>query len=516
MITAAKARISKQRARTSSVPAPLGGWNARDALGAMGPQDAVWLTNFFPGTSAVILRSGYTQWATGITGYVNSVMGYVSGSSSKLFAAAGTSIYDVTSGGAVGAASVTGLTNVKFQYINFTTTGGSYMLMVNGADKMRIFDGTSWHADGDGAPYDVTGVNTQNCINIQAFKNRIWMIQQNTLKAWYLPINAIGGAATSLDMSSVFQDGGSLIAAMTWTIDAGYGMDDLMAFITSTGEIAVYRLTDPTTPSGISLIGLYAVGSPIGYRCYIKYMGDLLIITQDGVTPMSRQLQSSRLDPRVNVTDKIQFAVSTAVSSYSANFGWQLLAFPKENMLFLNVPIAVGSQQQQYVMNTITGSWCNFTGWEANCWELFGDNPYFGGNGYVGKAWTGTADNSSNITASALQSFQDYGYNGQKSANLIRYHLFANTSPSVSGNVNVDYDLSDYTASLSTVLSGVGLWDSATWDASPWGGDLSPTAQWQVCTGIGYTLAPAIKTSTSGINLQWISTDVVYEPAGIL
>lgn len=516
MFTAAKARLTKQRARTSSVAAPLGGWNARDALGAMGPQDAVSLTNFFPGTSAVILRSGYSRWATGITGQVQTVMGYVSGTTSKLLAIAGTSVYDVTSSGAVGAASLTGLTNAKFQYINFTTTGGSYLVMLNGADKMRSFDGTSWHADGDGGAYDVTGVNTQNCINIQAFKNRIWMIQKQSLKAWYLPVNAIGGAAASLDMSSVFQDGGYLVAGMTWTIDAGYGVDDLLAFITSTGEIAVWRLTDPTAPTGISLIGLYSVGAPIGYRCYIKYKGDLLIITQDGVTPMAQQLQSSRLDPRVNITDKIQFAVSTSISSYGSNFGWQLLSFPKENMLFLNVPLTEGSQQQQYVMNTITGSWCNFTGWEANCWELYGNQPYFGGNGFVGKAWTGTSDNSSAITANALQSFQDYGYAGQKSANMIRYHLFSNMTPNVSGNVNVDYDLSDYTAPLSTVLSGYGLWDSAVWDSQIWGGDLAPTAEWQGCTGIGYTLAPAIKTSTSGISLQWISTDVVYEPAGIL
>lgn len=516
MLAPAKARIAKQKARTSSVSSPLGGWNARDALGAMGQLDAVYLTNFFPGTSAIMLRSGYTQWATGITGQVNTVMAYVSGTTSKLFAIAGTSVYDATSSGAVGAASLTGLTNSKFQYINFTTSGGSYLMMVNGADKMRFYDGSAWHADGDGSPYNVTGVDTSTCINIQAFKNRVWMVQKNTLKAWYLPINSIGGAATALDMSSVFQDGGYLVAAMTWTIDAGYGMDDNLAFITSTGEIAVWRLTDPTTPSGISLIGLYSVGAPIGYRCYVKYKGDLLIITQDGVTPMAQQLQSSRLDPRVNITDKIQFAVSTAISTYSANFGWQLLPFPKENMLFLNVPFVEGSSQQQYVMNTITGSWCNFTGWEAACWELFGDNPYFGGNGYVGRAWYGTSDNGSAITANALQSFQDYGYNGQKAANLIRYHLFADKSPNVSGNVNVDYDLSDYTSPLSSVLASGGVWDSGLWDAAAWSGDLLPTADWQGCTGIGYTLAPAMKTSTSGISLQWVSTDLVYEPAGIL
>ena len=347
---------STQRSQSVSVAAPIGGWNARDSLGAMDPLDAVTLTNFWPGTNSVILRNGYTKYATGITGVVQSLFAYSSGTSNKLFAVAIDSIYDVTAGGAVGAASVTSLTNAKFQYINITTTGGSYLMCVNGADKLRTFDGTSWHIDGDGAPYDITGVDTANCANITLFKNRVWLVENNSLKAWYLPINSIGGAATSLDMTSLVQLGGYIMAGMTWTLDAGYGVDDYLAFITSNGEVVVWRLTDPTTPSGISMTGLWQIGAPIGRRCWIKYGGDLLLITQDGVMPMSGSLQSSRLDPRVSITNKIQFAVSQAVSSYGQNFGWNLLYYPKENQLYLNVPIASG-QEQQYVMNTITKSW---------------------------------------------------------------------------------------------------------------------------------------------------------------
>src|SRR5439155_1006380 len=82
-------------------------------------------------------------------------------------------------------------------------------------------------------------------------------VETHTLKAWYLPINAIGGAATALDHSSICEQGGHLVAAMTWTLDAGYGMDDHLVFITSSGEVVVWRLTDPTTPTGIAMIGLF-------------------------------------------------------------------------------------------------------------------------------------------------------------------------------------------------------------------------------------------------------------------
>jgi hypothetical protein len=110
-------------------------------------------------------------------------------------------------------------------------------MAVNGADKLQIFDGTNWHEDGDGPPYDITNVDTADCSNILLFKNRIWLIENGSLKVWYLPINAIGGAAVALDMTTLVQLGGYIMAGMTWTLDAGYGVDDNLAFITNKGEL---------------------------------------------------------------------------------------------------------------------------------------------------------------------------------------------------------------------------------------------------------------------------------------
>jgi len=506
---------STQRSQTVSVAAPIGGWNARDALGAMEPLDAVTLTNFWPGTNSVILRNGYTKYATGITGTVESLFAYSSGTSNKLFAAAVGSIYNVTNGGVIGAADVTSLTNARFQYINITTPAASYLMAVNGADKLRTYDGSAWHKDGDGAPYNITGVDTANCSNITLFKNRVWLVENGSLKAWYLPVNSIGGAAVALDMTSIFQLGGYIMAAMTWTLDAGYGMDDYLVFITSNGEVMVWRLTDPTTPTGIQMTGLWKIGAPVGRRCWIKYGGDLLIITQDGVVPMSGALQSSRLDPRVSITNKIQYAVSQAVSSYGQNFGWSLLYYSKENQLIMNVPIATG-QEQQYVMNTITKSWCNFTGWSASCWEIWQDDPYFGGNGYVGLAWQGTVDDISNIDGFAIQSFQNYGSATQKQCKMIRYHLLSNGSPAISGNVNVDYDLANENASLSFSPLAYSTWGNGSWDLAYWGSGLSPLAESQGATGIGYTFAPTLNSASQGIELQWVATDLVFEAGGVL
>jgi hypothetical protein len=516
MITKQK-RIVPARAMPASLPAPIGGWNARDALGEMAPADAVFLTNYFPGTTDVPVRKGHSRYATGISGQVETLFTYSGGANKKFFAVASGSIYDVSSGGAVGAASVTGLTNSRWQYVNNTTTGGSYLQAVNGADKMEVFDGTNWHKDGDGAPYDITGVNSNTLANINVHKFRVWFVQKNTLKAWYLPTGAIGGAATQFDLSGTSMLGGYLVSMFTWTIDAGYGVDDLAAFLTSQGEVIVYRGTDPSSANTWALVGIWRIGAPVGSRPCIKFSGDLLIICQDGVYPMSGALQSSRTNPKIAVTDKIQFAVSTAISSYGASFGWQLLQFPKENMLFLNVPVQEGQNQQQYVMNTINKSWCNFTDWNANCWELFNEDPYFGGDGYVGKAWDGLDDNGNNINADGLQAFNYFGTPGQlKRCTMMRPTLFTDGAPAVYANVNVDFDLSDTTALLAFTGTTYGSWDSAVWDSATWGSDLNVSRLWQGATGLGYALAPRLKTASKGIRVQWVATDLVMEKGGIL
>lgn len=495
---------------TASLSAPVGGWNARDALGAMDPLDAVTLTNWYPSTSEIILRNGYTEFATGLGSEVETVMAYNGLTTNKLLAAAGSSIYDVSAGGAVGAAVQTGLSNARWQHVNYSNTSGNYVYMVNGADAPRYWDGTTW------TNAAITGVTPSNLIHINEHKNRLWFVEKNTMKAWYLATSAIAGSATAFDLSGIAMLGGYLVAMATWTIDAGYGVDDMAVFVTSRGEVIVYNGTDVSSATTWKLVGIWQIGSPVGRRCMTKFAGDLLIICQDGVYPMSGALQSSRTNPKVALTDKIQNAVSLAVSQYGDNFGWQIIQFPKENMLYLNVPISVGSQQQ-YVMNTITKSWCNFTGWAANCWELWQDDIYFGGNGVVCKAWNGYADAGTNINGDALQAFSAFASPGKlKRYTMMQPYIRTDGSPAVSANLNIDFDTSDTTATLNFTPTTAAQWDSGVYDLSLWGGDLTVQRNWQGVNGIGQWAAPRLKCASNALQVRWVSTTIVMEPGAIL
>ena len=503
-------------AQVASVPAPVGGWNARDSIANMEPLDAVQLINFFPTISNCVLRGGSTNWATGMTGQVQTIMVYNGATSSKMFAAVGTpdlKFYDASTSGAATATTVTGLTNAVWEYINITTTGGTYLYAVNGVDKPQLYDGTNWVAIDAASTPAITGVTTTTLSNVTLFKNRLWFIQKDTLKAWYLPTSSVGGAAQALDLSSIAKFGGKLVDLDTWTIDAGYGVDDNLVFVTSNGEVIVYRGTDPASDATWALTGVWKLGSPIGNRSMLKWGGDLLILTYDGLMPLAQSLQSSRLDPRVALSNKIQGAIVAATAAYSSStVGWQVYYNARRNAVWINVPIAEG-QQEQYVMNTITTSWAQFQGWTANVWETYNDNPYYGGNGVVVRAWDDTyVDNTSNISTNVFQAFNYFDSRGvKKYFTRARPSIFTNGAPAIFVGINVDFNVDDTTAPISASASAVGLWDAGTWDSALWGSGLQITNNWQGVTGLGYCGSIQLKSASSGLQIEWASTDVVYQ-----
>jgi hypothetical protein len=596
MRTAQRRLTRQQVSRTLSVSAPVGGWNARDPIAEMKPKDAITLENFFCTPYDVMLRYGYSNFVTGITGTVNTLCSYSPPAGAiKLFAAAGANIYDASAAGAVGAAVVTSNASDKWQHVNFGTAGGTFLVMANGADQPLVYNGTSWGNIFDAAfdttvtsitsigtlatvtmtnPHNlktgmqvtltgwtpagyngtytitvtgastftyvlagalgvttvtgiatpaanfaITGIAGASLISVVAFKNRLFFVEKNSARAWYLPVLSIGGAAAQLDFGSLFTRGGYLMAMGTWSLDAGYGMDDYAVFVSSEGQVAVYKGTDPAAAATWALIGVYDVGSPIGRRCLMKYAGDLTVICQDGLAPLSKALMSSRVNSQEMLTDKIQHAVSEYVTTYSGNFGWEVALFPKENMLLLNIPIST-TVSTQVAMNTISGAWSRFSGWNAACFELHGDNLYFGGAGVVCKAWDTYADAGTNINFNAQQSFNYFGSGTQlKKVNMVRPIISTDGVPTILFGVNVDFDTSDPQGnpSFSPTNPAPALWDSSLWDGTGvWGGDLSIKRDWQTAFGIGYCISGHMKGYSKNIRIRWAATDFLVDDGSVL
>ncbi len=402
------------KASATSIPAPVGGLNDRDSIADMPQSDAVIMDNWWPYPSYLAIRKGSANHVTGLPATVETLVEYLpTTGGSTLFAAAGTAIYNVTTAGAVGAAVQTGLSNARWENAQITTPGGSFLYLVNGVDKPRLWDGTAWTSvDGASTPA-ITGVTTTLLAHAQLFKNRLFFVEKNSMRVWYLPVNSIGGAASQLDLGSVFRLGGFIQAAYTWTIDAGSGSDDHLVVLSSNGEVAVYSGADPSSATDWRLIGVFTLGRPLGRRCAVKFGGDLAINCMEGVYPLGKGLLSASVDRRVALTDKIQNSVSEAANSYANNYGWQICQYPDNNMLILNVPAGSGVNYQ-YAQNTITGAWTKLTGWNASVWLNAATGLYYGDNNSIKKAWVGNLDISSPIVADILPAF---GYFGSKAYN---------------------------------------------------------------------------------------------------
>jgi len=552
-------KAKQNTSKTASVPAPIGGWNARDSLANMSPTDAVQLVNWYPTPTDVTMRKGYsvvsvittsagvktitsithvnalatlttaavhglvTGAYVSITGAtpsayngvykiivtssttftyamattpgtdatvvgvylnqatapINTLMNYTENSSYKLFAVTGTKIYEAKQNPALEVFS--GISSDKLQAVNMTNQAGHFLVACNGVDPVMVYDGSAWFyvattstaqtistitRGGTGnltatvttaAPHGlvdnnrvtisgateanyngtyvidvtgastftytmatapaanatvvgiytvigITGINSNKFINVNLFKNRLYFTEKDSLNAWYLDVDAISGVAKPLYFGGIARNAGYLQAMGTWTLDAGQGADDYAVFVTSMGEVIVYNGTDPDNADTWVLKGVWQIGQTFNRRCFFKWSGDLLLLTQDGLVPLASALQSSRLDPRVNLTDKIYYAVSQAASLYYNQFGWQINYFASENMLILSIPVPNG--MEQYVMHTITKSWARFTGIQGYCWEVSGDSDmHFGSNGFVGTFYSATSDDQSNITATAQQAY---------------------------------------------------------------------------------------------------------------
>jgi hypothetical protein len=514
---------SKNKGQTAisvSMPAPIGGWNAREALANMPATDAVYLKNIIPRTGYCETRKGVVEWVDGMTGTVQTIMPYNNATSndSALFAVTPSGIYDVTVNGTSAGPDFV-VTEPRMEYEQITTPGGQYLVAVNGEDNLSLYDGSSWSfVTGVSAPIAITNIDTAELDNVCKFAERLFFSEKNSLSLWYLPVQSVGGAAVEFPLGSVFSRGGSIADFLSWTIDSGSGMDDYFVVMSTEGEIVVYRGTDPSDATQWAKVGLFYIGTPLGKRCLLKYGGDVLVLTKRGAYPLSKALLSSTLKKEVAITDKIIGAFTTATQLYGDFFGWEALVYPEESLLLINVPISPLSLAEQYVMNTSTGAWCSFTGWNAVCWGYFNGEIYFGANGTVSKAYNSFTDYDAIVPVDAKSAYNYFKTVGKnKHWTLLRPTFAATNDFSTAVSIETEFSSNLLAGSPSTTALPTDEWDSGLWDTALWGGAETITNKWvSPASKVGYCAATRIKIASEESQVKWIATDYIYTIGGPL
>jgi len=517
-----RALVPSPATRASSfpinIPAPVGGLNTRDGRAVMPITDAELMDNWFPEATDVRVRPGSDTYCSGIGAQVESILSYSGGATLKLLIAAGGLIQNISTVGVTGtidsASTVaSGFTNDRWQYRNFGTPGGTFLVAVNGADSRQIYNGSIMWAGSASSGAGTAAIYS----NIEIYQRRIFYTQANSLQFLYHDqVSAIGGTISGFDLSPLLSRGGSLTAIGTWTRDGGSGMDDLIAFLSSEGEIIVYQGLDPADANSWSMVGVYRIARPVGARALQKLGGELLISTVQGVYSLSAVM--SGLEQQAPFSDKINTALSAAWAIYKNNFGWEMKYDPDREWLILNVPVAEGNYQQQYVMNTHTQAWTRFLGWDANCFEFHNGNLYYGTDGAVVQAATSSqSDDGDDILVDVRQAASTFGAPGRlKHFKIYRPLINSDGALGLAFAMDVDFNDQIPTNVPTVVAVPFAEWDVATWDDFFWGGDPVPVGQWQSAGALGTYGSVRIKGAANETAIRWYGTDVVLEPGGMV
>jgi hypothetical protein len=522
---------SPQIAVIETVPAPIGGLNARDSLVAMPATDAITLVNLWPQSYGVVVRNGYTEHAIGMVDPVKTIGQWSSVTGTeKMFAWAGTSVWDITTKGLVGAPVVTGLTNSRWSLVSLVNAAGSNLIGVNGADNGFVYNETGLHAFilGDGiVPYTWKNIDPKDAISVTIHQRRLWVVKKNSSIGWYLPPDAIYGIFESFDFGPLFYKGGYLEYLATWTLDDGNGAEDHLVAISNTGIAIVYAGTNPSDDTKWALVGVYNIGQPVlGRRAIAKVGGDLYILTAQGVVSMVNVLASTKVNEASAKfkSDKIQFLVSKLVNAYKAEDDWQLLFVPSINMLIVNVPRGILSSNEQLVSNQITEAWAMFANMDAAIWTTVSTQPYFGSyDGKVYAAWTGYLDDvkldgtgGSSIKTEVQQAYNYFKSLGtQKEIGLYRMNLIVGSKVNYASSIAYDFVTTSLQEPNQVVPESIATWGISKWGQAKWSGGDKPQREWRVGKGYGNAASLKSKMSSTG-SVMWVSTDFSITTGGLL
>ena len=501
------------RDKPFTLTAPIGGLNGREGQANMPAEDAYQLDNFFPGTTTVDVRKGTTIFATApASAAVNSLEVFRGAVSEKLLCAVNGAVYDI-SGGAFGAALVSGLTSTVLTSCMFSNAGSQYLICLTGADQPFAYDGAAYTA------LTITGLTgSQNNLHcVFAFKERIYLAQKDQLGFYYLAVGAIQGAASYFDLSQIADRGGYLAGISSFSQDAGNGPQDFIVFMTSQGEYIVYSGYDPSTVANWSLVGRYYAGAPIGRKGWFKFADDLYVMTTEGILPFKVIMSRGNIDENEKALTAKLGSFYTDLTEYSTQHGWSAVVYPRSNMLVVNVPDSTVSTTKQFVLNTVNYKWCRFTGLNGLSFAVYNNRLYFGNSvGQVFLADEGYSDNGSPIVCTCRQAYNyfDNGYGMGDRNKLFQFATIVigtDGAPTVNFGMNTNFE--EVTYEEITDYGDPAYWDYAVWDDSYWGDGVITRSLTAPIGMFGYVASVYLQVTVDNEYFKWYATRIAAEAA---
>ena len=510
----------KSKSVNYTMPAPVGGLNARDSMDNMPAEDAIILDNYIPKETKLALRKGYSAYAKTQTGFLT-LASYKKYNEPRFIGISDGYFYNLTSKKYISSYEEAKLQNSRCQTVSYKDR----LYFMNGTDKPKVF-----YVDDNGKDvlsdwgFSAEGLIPEKIVSGTLSKQFLWFVEKGTMKAWYAAeAGNIAGSLNCFDLSQVSKFGGSLMAVCCWTLDGGQGIDDLTVFLTSEGEALVYSGINPNSADNWELKGCYKIARPIGYRCTMPYQGDIVIITEEGYLPLSKVLSLNQASASsAAFSDKIRGLVLERTAHNQNKDGWQGIIYPKGGYALFNVPVS--RNFEQHVINLNTGAWCRFTNIKAYCWELFEGNLYFGSDYGVYKFDDGYSDAGNPICGEVHQAFNNLGFDGLKKIQPLNPRTKSSTRYALVIYTDIDFEerKSPFVENIGS--TGITKWNEAVWSClnNPIGTKWqtlkgTSRSQWIANSATGFKAGIVFKTKTRGNLIEWFDTGVRYEcGSGIL
>lgn len=508
---------------SQSLPAPTGGLNTRSPLSNMPIDSAIQMTNAVPSSLGVSIRKGYKLRKTGFTN-IQSIMSYngVKTTPDRLFVSDSGTIKDIDSV----APSATGFTSSIFRSVQMSTQGGQYLVVANGTDSPRMYNGSVWTTFTISATPSAVGqwntsISLNDLKNPLVHQKRLWFTIKNSTKICYGPINSLGGDLVTFDVGGLFARGGIVQDICSWSSDGGSGLNNRLVIVSSEGDIVIFSGSDPSVAGSFSNDGIWQLSKPAPENCFISFAGDILYFSETGVFPLNSYLNNSTSTSAISLN--ISNTIGELVRTFSASHGFCSVFVPNENLLVINIPQSILEGSVQFVFSPETSGWAMFTGLPANSWVMHQGVPYFAGGQNVYEAFSGYSDAANTdgsgghlYSAVIQQAFSNLGNVSRKHLRLVRPYIISTTTQvPLKISVKTDFDISSPENVPSISVGSAGLWDVSKFDQATFGSENVVLNSWLGTTSYGSFISVMLVLS-SAYECLWSGTDIVYENGGLV
>jgi hypothetical protein len=360
----------------------------------------------------------------------------------------------------------------------------------------------------------------------------LFFIQKRSMSAWYLDINSVGGALLEIPLSGAAGKGGTLLFGAVYSTDAGDGNDDKCVFVTTLGEVLVFTGTNPGDSANWRQEGRWALGRPMGMNAHIQIGGDLMVLTIEGIVPLSVALARDISQTELAMLTRTIKPMWRENVAKRTTYPWTIARWDEYGALFVTWPGGNPGDRMCAVSNLATGAWCRFIGYDALCFLRHGADLFYGTQDGIIMQGERTGYDDGNHARKPYLATLVGGWEmfGAPAANFTWHQARANFhsaagepfQPQLAAAVNYNIVLpSPPQAGPDTGPLDVwdqGLWDDARWDQPP---PLAPPVRstlWVSIGETGYAHAPIVQVTVSQLvapKVELISIGATYESAGV-